>query len=66
MFDNVKRFLNNCESYKEYVKFIVLIAKGRSVQRIGFDGRFDYSFWKMKLSCYNINRLCCNNLICSK
>ena len=29
MFDNIKRFLNNCESYEEYARFIVLIAEGK-------------------------------------
>ena len=39
-----KRFLNNCESYKEYAKFIVLIAEGKSSQRIGFEDPFDFPF----------------------
>ena len=46
--DNIKRFLNNCESYEEYVKFIVLIAEGKSSQRIGFEDPFDFPFWKLK------------------
>jgi hypothetical protein len=45
---NVKRFLNNCESYKEYAKFIVLIAEGKSSQRIGFKDPFDCPFGKLK------------------
>ena len=42
--DIVKRYLNNCESYEEYAKFIELIAEGKSSQRIGFDDPFDFPF----------------------
>ena len=38
--DIVKRYLNNCESYEEYAKFIELIAEGKSSQRIGFEDPF--------------------------
>ena len=48
--DNIKRFLNNCESYKEYTKFSVLIVEGKSSQRIGFEDPFDFPFWKLKES----------------
>ena len=41
---NVKRFLNNCQSYEEFAKFIVLIAEGKSSQRIGFEDPFDFPF----------------------
>ena len=41
---NAKRFLNNCQSYEEFAKFIVLIAKGKSSQRIGFEDPFDCPF----------------------
>jgi hypothetical protein len=27
---NIKRFLNNCQSYEEFAEFIVLIAEGKS------------------------------------
>ena len=44
MFDNIKRFLNNCESYEEYARFIVLIAEGKWNQYIGYEEVFDGVF----------------------
>jgi hypothetical protein len=44
IFESIKRFLNNCESYEEFAKFIVLIAEGKSSQRIGFEDPFDCPF----------------------
>ena len=41
---NVKRFLNNCQSYEEYAKFIVLIAEGKVNQYIDYEDWFDCPF----------------------
>ena len=48
IFESIKRFLNNCESYKEYAKFIMLIAEGKSSQHFGFEYPFDFPFSKLK------------------
>ena len=41
---NVKRFLNNCQPYEEYAKFIVLIAEGKVNQYIDYEDWFDCPF----------------------